>query len=49
VSMMFDSGRAIHSEAVILIDGRDEPYRVLAWRSDADLQSTVRTIGRGRS
>ena len=49
VSMMFDSGRAIHSEAVILIDGRDEPYRVLAWRSDVALQSTVRTIGRGRS
>jgi general secretion pathway protein K len=49
VSMMFDSGRAIHSEAVILIDGSDEPYRVLAWRSDADMQSTARTIGRGRS
>jgi general secretion pathway protein K len=49
VSMMFDSGRAIRSEAVILIDGSDEPYRVLAWRSDADMQSTARTIGRGRS
>ncbi len=49
VSMMFDNGRAIGAEAVILIDGRNDPYRVLAWRSDADMQSTVRTIGRGRS
>ncbi len=49
VSMMFDSGRAISAEAVILIDGRDEPYRVLAWRNDADMQPLVRTFGRGRS
>jgi general secretion pathway protein K len=49
VNMMFDSGRVINAEAVILLDGRDEPYRVLAWRSDAGVQSTVRTIGRGRS
>jgi general secretion pathway protein K len=48
VSMMFDSGRAIGAEAVILIDGRDEPYRVLAWRSDADLQPIAGNIGRGR-
>jgi len=48
VDMMFDSGRAVRAEAVILIDGRDEPYRVLAWRTDADMQSTVPTIGRGR-
>ena len=48
VSMMFDNGRAITSEAVILIDGRDAPYRVLAWRGDADMQSAVRTNGRGR-
>jgi hypothetical protein len=48
VDMTFDSGRAIRAEAVILVDGRDEPYRVLAWRTDADMQSTVPTIGRGR-
>ena len=36
VNMVFDSGRAIGAEVVILIDGRDEPYRVLAWRSDTD-------------
>jgi general secretion pathway protein K len=48
VSMMFDSGRVIGAEAVILIDGRDEPYRVLAWRTDVDVQSTVPATGRGR-
>lgn len=42
VRMAFDSGRKIVSEAVILIDGRDEPYRVLSWQSDAEAQRTVR-------
>lgn len=49
VQMTFNSGRAIGAEAVILIDGRDEPYRVLAWRSDADVQPAARTVARGRS
>ena len=53
VRTVFDSGRKIVSEAVILIDGRDEPYRVLSWQNDADMQPgaqpAVRNIGRGRS
>ena len=34
--IVFDNGRRIVSEAVILIDGRDEPFRVLSWRDDID-------------
>jgi general secretion pathway protein K len=44
VRMTFDSGRKIVSEAVILIDGRSEPYRVLSWQSDAEAQRTVRNV-----
>ena len=36
VSVVFDNGRRIMSEAVILIDGRDEPFRVLSWQNDLD-------------
>jgi general secretion pathway protein K len=53
VRMAFDSGRSIASAAVILIDGRDEPYRVLFWQSDADvrpaMQPVSRNIAGGRS
>lgn len=34
--MAFDSGRTITTAAVIFIDGRSEPYRVLSWQSDVD-------------
>lgn len=49
VRMIFDSGRAMRTEAVILIDGRDDPYRVLAWQDDADLQPALQANRRGRS
>ena len=52
VRMAFDSGRTITSAAVILVDGHDEPYRVLSWQSDADVrpatQSAPRNIAEGR-
>jgi len=52
VQMAFDSGRTISSAAVILVDGHDEPYRVLSWQSDADVrpatQSAPRNIAGGR-
>jgi general secretion pathway protein K len=38
----FDNGRRIVSEAVILIDGRDEPFRVLSWRDDIDGSTAAR-------
>jgi len=31
VRMVFDSGRAIAAESVILVDGDTEPYRILSW------------------
>lgn len=46
VRMRFDSGRSIASEAVIFIDGRDEPYRVLSWQNEADAQ--IQTIAGAR-
>ena len=53
VRMAFDSGRTITSAAVILVDGHDEPYRVLSWQSDAGVrpatQSAPRNIAGGRS
>jgi general secretion pathway protein K len=36
VRIRFDNGRRIVSEAVILINGGDEPFRVLSWRDDID-------------
>jgi general secretion pathway protein K len=41
-SIAFDNGRQSVTEAVILLDGRDEPYRVLSWRDDAEI-AHVRT------
>jgi general secretion pathway protein K len=53
VRMAFDNGRTIFSEAVILVDGRNEPYRVLSWQDDADaqpsLQPAVQNAVGGRS
>jgi general secretion pathway protein K len=37
IRITFDNGRRIVSEAVILIDGRDEPFRVLSWQDDLEL------------
>ena len=41
VRIKFHSGRSVVSQAVILIDGRNEPYRVLSWQNDADSQELV--------
>lgn len=35
-TIVFDSGRRSATEAVILLDGGDEPYQVLSWRDDAE-------------
>ncbi len=32
----FDNGRHTASEAVILVDGRREPYRILSWQDDVN-------------
>jgi general secretion pathway protein K len=42
VHINFDNGRRIVSEAVVLIDGRDEPFRVLSWRDDIDASQNLR-------
>ncbi len=39
VRVALDNGRKIASEAVVLIDGRDEPFRVLSWQDDIDAQT----------
>ena len=51
VRMVFDNGRAIVAESVILIDGDSEPYRILSWKVDADVQkvSAVATWDAGRA
>jgi len=38
----FDNGRRIVSEAVILVDGRDEPFRVLSWQDDLETPPELR-------
>lgn len=40
VRMAFDSGRRMISEAVIQVDGRHEPYRILSWQGNSDGQPT---------
>jgi len=35
-TIAFDNGRQAAAEAVILLDGGDEPYRVLSWRDDPE-------------
>ncbi|MGB6351473.1 MAG: hypothetical protein WBG10_15760, partial [Pseudolabrys sp.] len=39
VSIAFDNGWQTGSEAVILLDTADEPFRVLSWRSDVNADS----------
>jgi general secretion pathway protein K len=36
-TIAFDNGRQALTEAVILLDGGDEPYRILSWRDDAEM------------
>jgi general secretion pathway protein K len=36
VRARLDNGRQIVSEVVILIDGGEQPYRVLSWQDDVD-------------
>ncbi|HET9175170.1 MAG TPA: hypothetical protein VFN84_02335 [Pseudolabrys sp.] len=45
VRMSFFNGRAVTSEAVILIDDGSEPYRVLSWEMDADAQRSFSGTG----
>jgi general secretion pathway protein K len=33
----FDNGRQASAEAVILLDGGDDPYRILSWRDEVDV------------
>jgi general secretion pathway protein K len=41
VRVTLDSGRQTASEAVILVRGDDEPYRILSWRDDAESPATA--------
>jgi general secretion pathway protein K len=41
VRVALDNGRQIASEAVILVRGDDEPYRILSWRDDAESPGTA--------
>lgn len=45
VRMAFDNGRAIASQAVILIDDRAAPYRVLSWQIDSDGEPAAHRSG----
>jgi general secretion pathway protein K len=36
-TIAFDNGRQAATEAVILLGGGDDPYRILSWRDDADI------------
>jgi general secretion pathway protein K len=40
-TIAFDNGRQTATEAVILLDSGDEPYRILSWRDDAEI-TTIR-------
>jgi len=41
VRVALDNGRQTASEAVILVRGDDEPYRILSWRDDAEIPGTA--------
>jgi general secretion pathway protein K len=41
VRVALDNGRQTASEAVILVRGDDEPYRILSWRDDAESPGTA--------
>lgn len=37
MTIEFDNGRQTSTEAVILLDGGDDPYRILSWRDEVDV------------
>ena len=45
-TVAFDNGRQAATEAVILLDAGDEPYRILSWRDEAERSSRAQ---KGRS
>jgi general secretion pathway protein K len=44
----FDNGRQAAAEAVILLDGGDDPYRILSWRDDGDATTMRRQSGKAQ-
>ena len=42
----FENGRQALTEVVILLDGGDDPYRILSWRDDFETPSVRRQIGK---
>jgi general secretion pathway protein K len=44
-TVMFKNGRRAANESVILLQAGDEPYRILAWRDEADMASSRRPRG----
>ncbi|MGJ4949935.1 general secretion pathway protein GspK [Bradyrhizobium sp. HKCCYLS20291] len=42
IVVAFDSGRRTATEAVILLDKGEDPYRILAWREDIDALTKLR-------
>jgi general secretion pathway protein K len=45
-TIAFDNGRQAATEAVILLGGGDDPYRILSWRDDADILAVRTQNGR---
>jgi len=45
----FDNGRHMASEAVILVDGRREPYRILSWQDDVNAPAVRPQLSAGAS
>lgn len=45
----FDNGRHMASEAVILVDGRREPYRILSWQDDVNAPAVRLRLSAGTS
>ncbi len=41
-AIRFSNGRRTQSESVIIIDGKDEPFRVLSWQDDVPLRADVK-------
>jgi general secretion pathway protein K len=44
----FDNGRQATTEAVILLDGGDDPYRILSWRDDPEATAVRRQYGKAQ-
>jgi general secretion pathway protein K len=41
-TIAFDNGRRAATEAVILLDSGDNPYRILSWRDEAEIATLRR-------